>query len=145
MKLFTENAVSLQVRDLEFLLKRQKTPQIIKQIIYSKDVEEIDEDEYITFTDKLMIKYLRQASFILDIGKFSELSEKEISDEINKNNQRISKAINIKSNLFINSKYLIKENKDKLDNYYEISMHYRNQLNQYKSLILKNNEKENND
>lgn len=83
--------VYIQVKDILFLMNHNRTPKDVKDILKASEINLYDVDEYATFTEENVIRFLKYTYFILDANLLENCSMDDINKEFKLNELNIKR------------------------------------------------------
>lgn len=126
--------VYIQVKDILFLMNHNRTPKDVKDILKASEINLYDVDEYATFTEENVIRFLKYAYFILDTNLLENRSMDYINMEFKLNELNI-KRLKLQKKLMSHRE---RKKSTGIDDALKSLNYYRKSLKDY----IKNREKE---
>lgn len=126
--------VYIQVKDILFLMNHNRTPKDVKDILKTSEINLYDVDEYATFTEENVIRFLKYAYFILDTNLLENRSIDYINMEFKLNELNI-KRLKLQKKLMSHRE---RKKSTGIDDALKSLNYYRKSLKDY----IKNREKE---
>lgn len=126
--------VYIQVKDILFLMNHNRTPKDVKDILKTSEINLYDVDEYATFTEENVIRFLKYAYFILDTNLLENRSMDYINMEFKLNELNI-KRLKLQKKLMSHRE---RKKSTGIDDALKSLNYYRKSLKDY----IKNREKE---